>query len=57
MTAVFLDLRGFTAFAETAEPEEVMRVLRDYQSLGKIPDAIKTGAVADGRALLQEVQH
>ena len=24
---VFLDLRGFTAFAETAEPEEVMSVL------------------------------
>ena len=27
---VFLDLRGFTAFAETAEPEEVMGVLREY---------------------------
>ena len=24
VTVVFLDLRGFTAFAETAEPEEVM---------------------------------
>ena len=24
ITVVFLDLRGFTAFAETAEPEEVM---------------------------------
>ncbi len=30
MTVVFLDLRGFTAFAETAEPEEVMSVLREY---------------------------
>jgi class 3 adenylate cyclase/CheY-like chemotaxis protein len=32
VTAVFLDLRGFTAFAETAEPEEVMRVLREYHA-------------------------
>jgi class 3 adenylate cyclase len=30
VTVVFLDLRGFTAFAETAEPEEVMTVLREY---------------------------
>jgi adenylate cyclase len=30
ITVVFLDLRGFTAFAETAEPEEVMGVLREY---------------------------
>jgi adenylate cyclase len=30
VTVVFLDLRGFTAFAETAEPEEVMAVLREY---------------------------
>ncbi|MDP2626857.1 MAG: adenylate/guanylate cyclase domain-containing protein [Candidatus Rokubacteria bacterium] len=29
---VFLDLRGFTAFAETSEPEEVMVVLRDYHA-------------------------
>ncbi len=32
ITVVFCDLRGFTAFAETAEPEEVMRVLRDYHA-------------------------
>ncbi len=32
VTVVFLDLRGFTAFAETAEPEEVMRVLREYHA-------------------------
>ncbi len=30
VTVVFLDLRGFTSFAETAEPEDVMRVLREY---------------------------
>ncbi len=30
VTVVFVDLRGFTAFAETAEPEEVMDVLREY---------------------------
>ena len=29
---VFLDLRGFTAFAETAEPEEIMGVLREYHA-------------------------
>lgn len=32
VTVVFLDLRGFTAFAETAEPEEVMKVLREYHA-------------------------
>ncbi len=32
VTVVFVDLRGFTAFAETAEPEEVMRVLREFHS-------------------------
>jgi class 3 adenylate cyclase len=29
---VFCDLRGFTAFSETAEPEEVMGVLREYHT-------------------------
>ena len=32
VTVVFIDLRGFTAFAETAEPEEVMAVLREYHA-------------------------
>jgi DNA-binding response OmpR family regulator len=32
ITVVFVDLRGFTAFAETAEPEEVMRLLHDYHA-------------------------
>ncbi len=32
VTVLFLDLRGFTAFAETAEPEEVMGVLREYHA-------------------------
>jgi GGDEF domain-containing protein len=32
VTVAFLDLRGFTAFAETAEPEEVMGVLREYHA-------------------------
>ncbi len=37
VTVVFLDLRGFTAFAETSEPEEVMGVLRDYHTeMGKL---------------------
>lgn len=37
VTVVFLDLRGFTAFAETSEPEEVMAVLREYHAeMGKL---------------------
>ncbi|HRP95704.1 MAG TPA: adenylate/guanylate cyclase domain-containing protein [Rhodocyclaceae bacterium] len=32
VTVVFLDLRGFTAFAETAEPEDVMAVLHSYHA-------------------------
>jgi class 3 adenylate cyclase len=32
VTVAFCDLRGFTAFAEVAEPEEVMAVLREYHS-------------------------
>ena len=37
ITALFCDLRGFTAFSETAEPEEVFSVLREYQAgMGKL---------------------
>jgi class 3 adenylate cyclase len=37
VVVVFLDLRGFTAFSETAEPEEVMGVLREYhQQMGEM---------------------
>ncbi len=37
ITIVFTDLRGFTAFSETAEPEETMSVLREYHAtLGRI---------------------
>jgi class 3 adenylate cyclase len=32
ITVVFIDLRGFTAFAETVEPEEIMGVLREYHA-------------------------
>ncbi|MCA1587787.1 MAG: adenylate/guanylate cyclase domain-containing protein, partial [Chloroflexi bacterium] len=32
ITALFADLRGFTAFAETAEPEEVLGILREYHA-------------------------
>lgn len=32
IVVVFLDLRGYTAFTETADPEEVMGVLREYHA-------------------------
>jgi len=32
IVVVFVDLRGFTPFAETSEPEEVMSVLREYHA-------------------------
>jgi len=39
VTVVFCDLRDFTAFAESAEPEEVIAVLRDYHgALGALID-------------------
>jgi class 3 adenylate cyclase len=40
ITALFCDLRGFTAFAETADPEEVLDVLREYHTAaGELVDA------------------
>ncbi len=33
ITVLFCDLRGFTAFSEMAEPEEVMSVLREYHAV------------------------
>jgi class 3 adenylate cyclase len=37
ITVVYIDLRGFTAFTESVEPEEVMSVLRQYHAeLGRI---------------------
>jgi class 3 adenylate cyclase len=37
ITVVFGDLRGFTAFSETAEPEDVMDVLREFHTeLGQL---------------------
>jgi class 3 adenylate cyclase len=37
ITVVFCDLRGFTSFAETNEPEEVMDILREYhEALGDL---------------------
>jgi class 3 adenylate cyclase len=33
ITCLFCDLRGFTAFAETAAPEELFDVLREYHAL------------------------
>lgn len=37
ITVVFLDLRGFTSFAQESEPEEVMSVLHDYhEEMGRL---------------------
>lgn len=37
ITVVFIDLRGYTAFTESADPEEVMGVLREYHAqMGKL---------------------
>ena len=39
ITAVFLDLRGFTAFTDRADPDEVMDLLREYHAtLGRTVD-------------------
>jgi len=39
ITAVFLDLRGFTAFTDRADPEEVLELLRSYHAaLGRTVD-------------------
>jgi adenylate cyclase len=32
IVVLFCDMRGFTAFSETAEPEEVMKVLHEYHA-------------------------
>ena len=37
ITVVFIDLRGYTAFTETADPEDVMGVLREYhECMGRL---------------------
>jgi len=37
IVVVFCDLRGFTSFAESSEPEEVMGVLEQYhEALGNL---------------------
>jgi GAF domain-containing protein len=37
ITAVFCDLRGFTGFSESADPEDVMALLREYHAaIGEI---------------------
>ena len=39
ITAVFLDLRGFTAFTDRADPDEVLDLLRAYHAtLGRLVD-------------------
>ena len=39
ITVVFCDLRGFTSFAESAEPEEVIKLIGEYhRTLGELID-------------------
>ena len=46
ITALFCDLRGFTRFSETSDPEDVMVLLRDYHAvIGQI--IIKYGATLE----------
>jgi class 3 adenylate cyclase len=46
ITALFCDLRGFTSFSETSDPEDVMMLLRDYHAaIGQI--IIKYGATLE----------
>jgi class 3 adenylate cyclase/AmiR/NasT family two-component response regulator len=45
-TALFCELRGFTSFSETSDPEDVMMLLRDYHAaIGQI--IIKYGATLE----------
>jgi hypothetical protein len=50
---VFCDLRGFTGFAERAEPEEVMALLRVPRRDGADRRAIRCGDLTDGRHRLR----
>src|SRR5207248_3173558 len=61
VTVVFTDLRGFTAFAGAAEPEEVMAVLREYYAAigtvtnlaSRLCDEAQSGQILlNGRAYL-----
>ena len=46
ITALFCDLRGFTGFSETSDPEDVVSLLRDYHAtIGQI--IIKYGATLE----------
>ena len=46
ITALFCDLRGFTGFSESADPEDVMALLRDYHAaIGEI--VIKYGGTLE----------
>ncbi len=46
ISCLFCDLRGFTAFAETAAPEELLELLREYHRRGSISSPIPGGSAA-----------
>jgi adenylate cyclase len=56
VTVMFLDLRGFTAFTESAEPEDATQLLREYHELVGPIAALHRGTVdsfaGDGMMIL-----
>jgi adenylate cyclase len=46
ITALFCDLRGFTGFSESSDPEDVMALLRDYHAGTRICGAADLLSVA-----------
>src|SRR5512134_3129306 len=52
ITAVFLDLRGFTSFTDRADPDEVLELLRAYHAtLGRKVDELAERAIRMALAL------
>jgi adenylate cyclase len=45
ITALFCDLRGFTSFSETAEPEEVFSILREYHTAAGEAVSVNHGTI------------
>lgn len=55
VTVVFIDLRGFTAFSENAEPEDVVEVLREYHA--EVGRRAAAHAILVSRRVFAAVEH